>query len=452
MIKQSNNINKKEFFLSGEFKLKKQTKNVVCEQNYITNFYENKKATIFLGDKKAFNKETLKKAVGSIIAQKHNYQINVKDFITKEVSEELVVQTFVEAYILNFGKVYTLKTAKKPKTFDFTLVGLSVKGKKQFSISKEDSEVRNWVRSFQLMPPNKLTSVSFAKEIKKEFSKTKNVKVKILGKKEIQQNKMGLFLGVNAGSPHDPQLVVLEYSGNIKSKEKTAYIGKGIMFDSGGYSLKPSNFMKTMKFDMSGAAIVAGAMKLISKRKPKSNITILMPLTDNLIGQKAQKVDSVQKSMSGKTVEINNTDAEGRLVVADAMTYAAKKLKATKIITVATLTGAMSVALGTQYTGTWTTQEQDWKLLSQVAKIKGEKIWRMPFDKAFLEGFKGSKIADLYNTNYVSQAGSSTAASFLNEFSEKLPHIHFDIAGTAEIKEQATGVLVKTLAEFAHKL
>ncbi len=450
MIKYSNNINKLDFVLKAEFKAKKQSKNLVRENFYITNFYNTKQAIIFLGNQKKWNKDLLKKAVASIFSGKINYQIYIKDFITKDISEKLVIRTFVEAYVLNFGDVFTLKTAKKPKPKTFTLIGLSLSGKKEFNIAKEESEVRNWVRSYQLMPPNELNSVNFANKIKKEFSKFKNIKIKILDKKEIIKNKMGLLLGVNAGSNFEPRLVILEYSGN-KTKQKTALIGKGIMFDSGGYSLKPSNYIKTMKFDMSGAAIVAGAMKLIAKRKPKTNITALMPLTDNLIGKTAQKVDSVQKSMSGKTVEINNTDAEGRLILADSITYAIKKLKATKVVTVATLTGAMSVALGNQYTGVWTTQDSDWEKLLAASKTKGERIWRMPFDKDFLTGFKKSKIADLYNTNYSNPAGSNTAAMFLNEFAGKIDHIHFDIAGTAEIKEQATGVLVKTLGEFATK-
>ena len=433
MIKYSNNVNKLDFVLKAEFKAKKQSKNLVSENFYITNFYNTKQAIIFLGNQKKWNKDLLKKAVASIVSGKINYQIYIKDFITKEISEKLVIRTFVEAYVLNFGDVFTLKTAKKPKPKTFTLIGLSSSGKKEFNIAQEESKVRNWVRSYQLMPPNELNSVNFANKIKKEFSKFKNIKIKILDKKEIIKNKMGLLLGVNAGSNFEPRLVVLEYCGN-KTKQKTVIIGKGIMFDSGGYSLKPSNYIKTMKFDMSGAAIVAGAMKLIAKRKPKTNITVLMPLTDNLIGKTAQKVDSVQKSMSGKTIEINNTDAEGRLILADSITYAIKKLKATKVVTVATLTGAMSVALGNQYTGVWTTQDSDWEKLLTASKTKGERIWRMPFDKDFLTGFKKSKIADLYNTNYANPAGSNTAAMFLNEFAGKTDHIHFDIARNSRNK------------------
>jgi leucyl aminopeptidase len=202
------------------------------------------------------------------------------------------------------------------------------------------------------MPPNILNSIEYAKKLKNEFSNFKNVDVKVLKKDEIKKLKMGLLLGVNRGSEYEPRIVVVEYKGNPKSKEKIVYIGKGIMFDSGGYSLKPSLHIKGMKYDMSGTAIVAGAMKIIINNKPKVNVSIVMPLTDNMIGTKAQTVDSVQTSMSGKTVEINNTDAEGRLILADAITYSIRKLKATKIVDVATLTGAIVVALGAAYTGT----------------------------------------------------------------------------------------------------
>ena len=451
MIKEAK-LSKKEFILHAEFKSKKQTKDVICKQNYVTEFIKEKTQYIFLGEKKKFDIEAFKSIAGIIISSPRVLQVDVKSFITDKLSEVEIVRVLTEAKILLKGDVFTLKTKKKEKVKDTILVELTAPGKEQLKVSKEDAEARNWTRSFQIMPPNKLNSVNFANKIKAEFAPIKNVKVKVLGKKAIEKNKMGLFLGVNAGSAHEPRLVVLEYKGNPQSKEKTAYIGKGIMFDSGGYSLKPSNYMKTMKFDMSGAAVVAGAMKLIAKRKPKSNISVVMPLTDNMIGSKAQTVDSVQTSMSGKTVEINNTDAEGRLVLADSITYAIKKLKATRILDVATLTGAVVVCFDTTYSACWTTDDNDWNKMNEAAKDKGELIWRMPFHKDYLKGFKESKIADLLNANYTSQAGSSAAGMFLKEFTEDVPFIHFDIAGTDQIKGIPTGVLVKTLAEFAHKI
>ncbi|MCK5867274.1 MAG: leucyl aminopeptidase family protein, partial [Mycoplasmataceae bacterium] len=234
------------------------------------------------------------------------------------------------------------------------------------------------------------------------------------------------------------------------SKEKTTYVGKGIMFDSGGYSIKTGRHMSGMKYDMSGSAIIAGAMKLISKNKPKANISAVLMLTDNSIGTSARSVDGVDISMSGKTVEVNNTDAEGRLVLADGITYAIKKLNTTRIIDVATLTGAVLVALGNTYTGVWTTEEKDWETVSKAAKVKDELVWRLPFHEDFDKYIKNSKIADLRNTDFTGKGGSSSAAGFLRHFTEGKPFVHFDIAGTADVNENATAVMTKTLAEAAN--
>ena len=203
----------------------------------------------------------------------------------------------------------------------------------------------------QITPPGIQTSVNLAADIKKELSKFKNLSVKVLTKAQMKSLGMGLALGVNAGSADEARTVIVEYKGNKSSKDKTAVIGKGIIFDSGGVNLKPSSAIRGMKYDMSGAAIVAGTMKAIAQLKPKTNFSGIMVLTDNKVDAKAQLPDSVQKSMNGKTVEINNTDAEGRLVMADGITYAVRNLKATRIMDVATLTGAVVSALGSTYTG-----------------------------------------------------------------------------------------------------
>ena len=191
--------------------------------------------------------------------------------------------------------------------------------------------------------------------------KSANVKVTVLNKKEIEQQKMSLFLSVNMGSGYEPRLVVIEYNGDPKSKEKIALVGKGITFDSGGYNLKGSQHILRMKFDMSGAAISAAVLKGVIEQKPKVNVVAVLPLTDNKISSFGQTPDSIWTSMSGKTVEVNNTDAEGRLILADAITYAIKKTNATEIIDIATLTGAIVIALGETYTGVWSTCCKRWE-------------------------------------------------------------------------------------------
>ena len=260
---------------------------------------------------------------------------------------------------------------------------------------------------------------------------------------------MDLLLSVNKGSVYEPRVVIIEYKGDPKSSEKTVYVGKGITFDSGGYSLKPPKFMLGMKYDMSGSAIVASAMKAIAQLKPKKNISAIMCITDNRINGDASLPDSVYTSMSGKTVEVNNTDAEGRLVLADGLYYGATILKASRLVDVATLTGAIVRTLGETYTGIWATTDKAWEDIKKASKIQHELIWRMPFDEEYEEFMKGSVVADLKNTDYTGNAGSCSAAMFLREFTNNVEYIHCDVAGTNDINEKPMFAMVKTLIEMA---
>lgn len=191
----------------------------------------------------------------------------------------------------------------------------------------------------------------FAKRFEKEAKGLKNVKVTILDKKALVAKKMGMLLGVNKGSKHEAKLLVIEYTGAPSSKAKFAYVGKGICFDSGGMNLKTGGHMRTMKYDMSGAAIVCATVLAAACNKVKANLVAVAPLTENLLSNEAQRPDDIVTAYNGLTVEIDNTDAEGRLVLGDAIAYAAKDLKATRIFDVATLTGAMIYALGSTFTG-----------------------------------------------------------------------------------------------------
>lgn len=449
MIKQTK-INKTLFLLKAVFDGKTLNQDVIKKKNVITEFISKKEAIIYLGDKTKYDKESLKTLATSLTNLNRTYQLDINTFVTKTIKEEDVIIEIVEKYILKNGEVYTLKADKKKTKTDLLLVGLTKSGKDIFKVTERESKAINFAKSFQMMPNNKLNSVNYADELNKIFTPIKNVSVKVLTLPDIKKLKMGLLLGVNRGSEYDARVVVLEYKGLPSSKEKTVAVGKGIMFDSGGFSLKGGGHMSGMKFDMSGTAILAGAMKLISFNKPKTNFSMVFPLTDNMIDKKAQTVDAVQTSMNGKTVEINNTDAEGRLILADGITYAIRNLKATKIIDVATLTGAVISALGSTYTGTWTTEEKDWELVQKSAKAKNELVWRLPFHKDFIKFMKKSPIADLRNTDETGKGGSSSAAMFLKEFTENIPYIHFDIAGTSEINGVAKGALVKTISEMAN--
>lgn len=259
---------------------------------------------------------------------------------------------------------------------------------------------------------------------------------------------MGLMLAVNSGSSYEPRVLIAEYNGNPESKEKYVYVGKGITFDTGGYNTK-GYYMDGMKFDMSGSVIVAYAVKAIAQLKLKANVAAIMMITDNAIDTHPTMPESVIKSMSGLTVEITDTDAEGRLVLADGLYYGASKLNASLLIDAATLTGSMERALGKTYSGIWSTSEQRWEDFDKAAKIAHEKVWRMPLHDDYDKPNKESKVADLNNYNNSEKSDCNTAAMFLKHFTNNVDYIHCDIAGTADNKGLGLGILVSTFVELA---
>ena len=344
-----------------------------------------------------------------------------------------------------------MEQLKKPQKIDYHLVTSCKSAKEILDKSQIKLEVVNFARDLQDMPPNKLHAQEFAKQVKNKLSKSKNIEVEILDKKVIEKNKMGLLLAVNAGSHHEPRVVVLNYKGNSKSKETLGLIGKGITFDSGGYNLKSSANLSDMKFDMSGAAVVCSAFLTLAKLKPKINAVAVVCLTDNTIGGHATLPESIITSMNGKSVEINNTDAEGRLVLADGITYAIQKKKATKIITIATLTGAVVAALGENLTGILTNNRVFYRQFRQALAKSQERYWELPIiieNTRLLK--KNTVLADISNISNTRYMGTSSGAAFLKEFVENLPFIHCDIAGTAwnSKAKRGTGVMVKTLIEL----
>jgi leucyl aminopeptidase len=293
-----------------------------------------------------------------------------------------------------------------------------------------------------------------AKQVAKEFGLTFDV----LDQKQMEKLGMGSLLGVARGSDEPPKLIVLKYEPSRFKRSKAgllALVGKGITFDSGGISLKPGENMELMKYDMTGAATVIGTMRAIAQLKPSVPVLGVAPCSENLPSGKATKPGDVLKAMTGKTIEVINTDAEGRLVLADAIAYA-KKLGATKIIDMATLTGAVSIALGDVNTAILGT---DQTLIDQVVaagKEVGEKFWQLPLDEEYTKQIK-SDIADIRNIGG-KKAGTITAAAFLKEFAEETPWAHLDIAGTAwgdsataYRSKGPTGIAVRTLVEFIER-
>lgn len=441
-------ITLKGFFSDDE---RAEIKTLLRTKNQVTEYLDQNLAFVCLGKKNEFDLEGLKCTVNAVLKlNTRNFQIDSTTFINDQVNLQTVINKFIDQdEYLNGSDLYSAKTAKKDKTTELAILvpaDNEAEAKKTLAVAK----LVNQARYFQATPPNICNSEWLADQFVQMFKDVKgsNVKVTVLNKKEIEQQKMGLFLSVNMGSGYEPRLVVIEYNGDPKSKDKIALVGKGITFDSGGYNLKGSQHILGMKFDMSGAAISAAVLKGVIQQKPKVNVVAVLPLTDNKISSFGQTPDSIWTSMSGKTVEVNNTDAEGRLILADAITYAIKKANATEIIDIATLTGAIVVALGETYTGVWSTCCKRWEQFQTAAQQQDELVWRMPFHKDFIKNIKDSKFADYKNTDLSGKGGSNSAAMFLKEFTEDKPYLHLDIAGTGGTGDMPRGIMVKTLIQY----
>lgn len=297
--------------------------------------------------------------------------------------------------------------------------------------------------------PERLAVV--AKELEKI---SPNLKVTVFDKKRIEKEKMGLLLAVNRGSFRDPAFIIIEYTGDKSSKEKTAVVGKGITYDTGGLSLKPTPNMYTMKSDMSGAAAVLGLLFTAAHLKIKKNIVGVIPATENAIGSKSYKPGDVYISYSGKTVEVTNTDAEGRLILADALSYTIDKIRPDRIIDIATLTGAMIVGLGDDIAGLFSNDKDLAKKLKRASDNTGELIWEMPLFPEYRSKLK-SDFADIKNSAESRAGGAITAALFLQEFVKDIPWAHLDIAGPAYFEKPkgyystlATGFGVRLLYDY----
>lgn len=294
--------------------------------------------------------------------------------------------------------------------------------------------------------------------VAKGLEKTcKNVKTTIFDKKRIEKEKMGLLLAVNKGSNLDPAFILVHYKGNPKSSDLTTIVGKGITYDTGGLFIKPRGSMETMKDDMAGGAAALGIIHAASALDLKINITAVIPTTENSIGPASYKPGDVYTGYAGKTIEIADTDAEGRLVLADALAYTVRNLKPTRMIDMGTLTGAIMVALGEEASGLMSNNDVLADLLARAGSETGERVWRMPLYEEFKDQLK-SDVADMKNVGG-RLGGAITAAIFLQEFVGKTPWAHLDIAGTAFHSESkryhpkyATGVGVRLVLAFLEGL
>ncbi len=314
------------------------------------------------------------------------------------------------------------------------------------------AEGTNLARDLVNAPGNKMTPTDMANTAV-DIADRYGMEYEILEREDMERLGMGALLAVAQGGEQPPKMIVMKYKGRDQWDDVLTFVGKGLTFDSGGISIKPSAGMDEMKMDMGGGAAVLGAMEAIGRLKPKVNVLAVIPSTENMPSGSAYKPGDVITTMSGKTVEILSTDAEGRLILADGITYA-KKLGASRIIDLATLTGAVLVALGNVTTASMTNNEDFLKDFTKSVKKAGEKVWQLPTFDEYKEQIK-SQIADLKNTGG-RFAGSITAGLFLEAFAEDTPWIHLDIAGTAwsdketpTTQKGGTGVMVRSLIQIA---
>lgn len=384
----------------------------------------------------------------NILNSQRAFQIDLNSFKNVlNINYEDILKAFISSIVFYQAKLFNKKKEESKKT-NFSLLFNSDEDKEFFNKFNLIAENRNKIRNLQIMPENYCNSVELANYIVEDFSNLKNLKVTVLDKNMIEKLKMGLILSVNKGSTHEPRVVIVEYNGNKKSKDKIVFVGKGITFDTGGINTKGYH-MSGMKYDMSGSAIVAYAVKTLAELKANVNVAAIMMITDNRQDGDASLPENVYESMSGLSVEVTDTDAEGRLVLADGLYYGATKLKATTLVDVATLTGSVLTALGHTYSGIWSTNEEKWELFEKAGQISHEKIWRMPLHDDFHQFNLASEVADLNNYNNSEKSDSNTAAMFLKQFTNNVDYIHCDVAGTADVAGKPQGVLIDTLVEFA---
>ncbi len=358
--------------------------------------------------------------------KKNNYILNTDSLFNKK-------ENFV-GYLLHGLKLKSYEFKKYKTKKESRHITLNVIGKykpSKYVQARFDALERGtyFTRDLVSEPGNILHPDEYAKRL--TSLRKDGLKVNIYDEKKLKKLGMNALLGVGQGSIRGSYLVTIEWNGAKKSTKPLAFVGKGVCFDTGGYSLKPAKFMEDMTYDMAGSATVVGLMKNLALRKSKINAVGVVGLVENMVSGNAQRPGDIVKSYSGKTIEILNTDAEGRLVLADALTFTEKKYKPRFIIDLATLTGAIIVSLGSEYAGLFSNNDRLSNELIEAGEKVNEKLWRMPLHKNY-DKLINSKNADMQNINYVGGAGSTTAAQFLQRFIlNKTPWAHLDIAGMA---------------------
>jgi len=397
-------------------------------------FFEvNSKKTVFLVSIKKDIKISDIENLGAKFHSYINYDKKKEYFVNSDTINNKIknfVGYFLHGLKLKSYEFNIYKSKKKKNIVSVNVIGnknkISAQDHLRFKALEEGSF---FARDLVSEPGNVLHPDEYAKRINtlKKFG----LKINIYDEKKLKKLGMNALLGVGQGSIRGSYLVTMEWNGAKNNSNPLTFVGKGVCFDTGGYSLKPAKFMEDMTYDMAGSATVVGLMKNLAIRKAKINAVGVVGLVENMVSGNAQRPGDIVKSYSGKTIEVLNTDAEGRLVLADALTFTEKKFKPKFIVDLATLTGAIIVSLGSEYAGLFSNDDKLSKQLLEAGDKVEEKLWRMPLHKNF-DKLIDSKNADMQNINYVGGAGSTTAAQFLQRFIlNKTPWAHLDIAGMA---------------------
>ncbi len=410
------------------------------------------------GKGKAFSAFELRRLAGAAVRSLKAKGLRSFAFLVPEVglkTEEAIGAIVEGAFVGNFDPDYYKSDRKDQKIDTLTIVARGNQAALQKAVDEARiiGESQNFTRDLVNEPSNRMTPTILADRAKKMAAEV-GLKCEVHGADKIKEMKMGAFWSVAQGSDEPPALIVLRYEpAGAPAKPVLGLVGKGITFDTGGISIKPSDGMEKMKYDMAGGATMIGAMRAIALLKPNLKIIAIILATENMPSGKAQKPGDVQIAMSGKSIEIINTDAEGRLVLADGLFYA-RQLGCTHLIDAATLTGAVVVALGSINAGIFANDDAMYDRFSKALDAAGEKMWRLPLDDEYKEIIR-SNIADIVNSGG-RYGGAITAAMFLKEFAEDTPWLHLDIAGTAWTEEQKpwmakgpSGIALRSLVEFA---
>ena len=408
------------------------------------------------GKKEEFSSDNVRRMAGAAARTLRGKKSRTFAFLRRsDLNIGESAQAATEGALLSLYDIDKYHTSDKTENHLDQMILITVDGVDELRAGIETgriiAEATNFARDVINEPANIMTPTELARRAE-DTAHSYALELDVLDEARMKELGMGSLLGVAQGSAEPAKLIVLRYTPKTESDETIAIVGKGITFDTGGISIKPADGMEKMKYDMAGGATTIGAMRAIAQLKPAVNVIGIVPATENMPGGRSQRPGDVVRAMTGKTIEVINTDAEGRLVLADAVAYA-RKLGATKIVDLATLTGAVSIALGDVYVAVLGSDQTWIDEIISAGKKAGEKIWQLPLDKEYREQIK-SEIADIKNIGG-RKAGTITGAYFIREFVEDTPWAHLDIAGTAwndsnkpHLSAGPTGVCVRTLVKL----